>query len=188
MLPKFVHTRSQGNESVSEVRSQSENGGNILGEASGYYLKSDSHQPLPERFITDTQKVFDPKNDANMQHYGGHFSIYKYLADPGDIDQMYSADQDVEQQSTDAAEISLSYPTQSNILNIGRIEGLGDKAEESLPLSEDSNKVHQQIPVSGEEPKRMEREQSDVKNRYSHDPLLPQVNCRFLLSVYIILM
>ncbi|ESW33219.1 hypothetical protein PHAVU_001G052500 [Phaseolus vulgaris] len=170
--------RSQGNESVSEVRSQSENGGNILGEAFGYYLKSDSHQPLPERFITDTQKVFDPKNDANMQHYGGHFSIYKYLADPGDIDQMYSADQDVEQQSTDAAETSLSYPTQSNILNIGRKEGLGDKAEESLPLSEDSNKVHQQMPVSGEEPKRMEREQSDVKNRYSHDPLLPQATLK----------
>lgn len=155
------------------MRSQSENG-----EAPECYWKSNFHQPLVERFIVDTQKVFDPNIDANTQHYDGNLSIYKYLADPGEIDQMYSADQDVEQQSTVAAETSVSYPTQSNILNIGTKDGLSDK--ESLPLSEDSGKVHRQIPVYGEAPEKMERELSDVEKRYTHDPLLPQVNHRFL--------
>lgn len=161
MLTKFAHTRTQ--------ESQTENF-----EAPGYCWKSNFHQPLLETFIIDTQNVFDAKIDANTQHYGENLSSYKYLADPGDIDQMYFADEDVEQQSTVAAETSLSYPTQSNILNIGTKDGLGDK--ESLPLSEDSSKVHQQIPVYG-----------DVEKRYGHDPLLPQVNHRFLLSLYIIL-
>ncbi|KOM25763.1 hypothetical protein LR48_Vigan187s000300 [Vigna angularis] len=145
----------------STQESQSENG-----EAPGYYWKSNFHQPLLETFIIDTRKVFDANIDANTQHYEDNLSMYKYLADPGDIDQMYFADEDVEQQSTVAAEISRSYPTQSNILNTGMKDGLGDK--ESLPLSEDSSKVHQQIPVY-----------SDVEKRYSHDPLLPQAAMRY---------
>ncbi|RDY11284.1 CRC domain-containing protein TSO1, partial [Mucuna pruriens] len=156
--------RPQDTQSLGGEISQSENGGNSLGEAPGDSRKSNSEQSLPERFITVTQKAFDSKNDANTQNSSSPQSIDEYLADPGDIDQIYLADQDVEQ-STDAAETSLSDPTKSkkNILKFDSTDGPGDKAEESLPLSEDSNKVHQEKPAYGEEPEKMEGEKNDVE-------------------------
>ncbi|TKY58156.1 CRC domain-containing protein TSO1 [Spatholobus suberectus] len=183
--------RPQRTQSLSGQISQSEIAGNSLGEAPGDSRKSNSQQPLSERFITDTQKVFDSKNDANTQNYSSPPSIDEYLADPGDIDQMYSADQDVEQ-STDAAETSLSGPTHSkkNILKFDRKDGPGDKPEESLPSLEDSKKSHQEKPAYGAEPEKMEGEKNDIEwasqeptklesnlaadvfeKQYSHDPL-----------------
>ncbi|KAG4379242.1 hypothetical protein GLYMA_17G208500v4 [Glycine max] len=184
--------RPQGTQSFGGVIPQSVNEGNRLGEAPGDSRTSNSHQSLPERFINDTQQVFDFKNDENTQYYSSPSCIDKYLVDPGDIDQMYSADQDVQQQSTDAAETSLSDQTHSknNILNFDRKDGPGDKVEESLPLSEDFNKVHLEKAAYGEEPEKMEGEKNDVEwssqepaklesilaadgfdKRYSHGPL-----------------
>ncbi|KAH1212841.1 hypothetical protein AAZX31_14G113700 [Glycine max] len=187
--------RPQGTRSLGGVILQSVNEGNMLGEAPGDSRTSNSQQSLPERFINDTQQVFDSKNDENTQYYSSPSCIDKYLVDPGDIDQMYSAGQDVEQQSTDPAEASLSdqiHP-KNNILNFDRQDGPGDKVEESLPLSEGFNKFHQENAAYGEEPEEMEVENNDVQwssqepaklesilaadvfeKRYSHDTL-PQL-------------
>ncbi|KAK7384740.1 hypothetical protein VNO78_30441 [Psophocarpus tetragonolobus] len=186
--PRISHHESQLTErriqSLNGVQSQIENGGNSLGEDPENSRKSNSQQSLPERFITDTQKVFDSENDANAEHYSPTSSVDDFLADPGNIDQMYLAEKDMEQ-CTDAAEISPSDPTQSkkNISKFDRTDGPGDKAE-------DSNKVHQEKAVYGEEPEKVDEGKKDVewasqepsklesilaahasKKQYSHDPL-----------------
>ncbi|XP_020230310.1 protein tesmin/TSO1-like CXC 2 [Cajanus cajan] len=158
--------RPQGTQSLSGDIYQSENGGNSLGVAAGDSGKSNSEQPLPERFVADTQKVFDSKNDTNAQNNSSLLSIDEYLADPGDIDQVYSDDNGVEQ-STDAAESSLNGLTQLD-KNISK-DGPGDKNKESLGLSEDSNKVYQEKSAYGQETEKIEGEKNDVQCA-SQDP------------------
>lgn len=163
MLTRFVCVRSQGTQSSSGEISQSGNRDNSLGEAPGDYEKSNSQQPMSKRFITDTQKDFDINNDANTQNCSPPPSVDEYLADPGDGDQVYSVIPHVEQ-STDAVESS-SDLTQSKevVLDFNRKDGPGDKAEEPLPLSEESNKVHQERPAYVEEPEKIKGGENDVE-------------------------
>ncbi|XP_027333149.1 protein tesmin/TSO1-like CXC 2 [Abrus precatorius] len=157
--------RSQSTQLLTGETSQSENGGTSLGEAPGDSSKPDSQQPRPERFITDTREVFDSRNGANTQNCSPPSSVDEYLADPRDVDRMYLANQDVEH-STDAAEASsLSDLTQSkkSTLKFDRKDCPGDKAEDILPLSEESEKGHQEKPAYGEEPGKIAGEKNDVE-------------------------
>ncbi|KAL2318093.1 hypothetical protein Fmac_031969 [Flemingia macrophylla] len=153
--------RTQGTQSLSGEIYQSANRGNSLGKALGDSRKSNSQQPPSERFIAE--KDSDSRNDANTQNYGSLLSID---ADSEDIDQAYSADQGV-QQSTDAAVSSLNELNRSN-KNISK-EGNGDKNKESLHLSEDSNKDHQEKTAYGQESKKIEGEKNDIQWDYQ-DP------------------
>ncbi|XP_061376459.1 CRC domain-containing protein TSO1-like [Gastrolobium bilobum] len=168
--------RPQGTRLPSGEISQSDNGGNSLVEAPGDSKKTNSQHLLPERTITDTQKDFDIKNDANTQHCSPPPSVDEYLADPGDIDQIYSVNPDVEQ-STDADE-SLSDIIQSItqskeiILKFDRKDGPGDKAVETLPVSEESNKVYQEKLAYVEEPEKIEGEEKDVERASQENPKL----------------
>lgn len=166
LLRKFAHIRPQCTQSPSVEICQSDNGDrSLVIEPPDNSKKLRSQLPLPGKFITDTQKDVDIKNDASTQNCSPPPSVDEYLADPVDIDRIYSANPD-EKQSGDAVESSLSDLTQSkNItLKFDDKDGPGDKAEEPLLLSHESNKeVHQEKPAHVEEPGKVEEEENDIE-------------------------
>lgn len=153
MLTKVILIRPQGTPLSSGGISHSDNSHCrvelALGEARDVSEKSNYQQSLSEGFITDTQKDFNIKNDENSQNCSPTPSVDEYLADPGDIDQMYSVNPD-EEQSTVVVESSVNFLTDSKeiILKFDRKDSPSDKAEEPLPLSEESSMVHQERPAS----------------------------------------
>lgn len=144
--------RPQGTHLSSVEMSQSYNGGNSLRVAPGDSNESNSQLPLPERFATDTQQDIGLRNDTNTQSCSFPTSVDEYLADPGDTDEMYSVNPDVEQ-STYAVESEPSNLTRTKkvILKCNGNDDPGDKAEEPSPLSEESNEIHQERPVENPE-------------------------------------
>ncbi|CAJ2674979.1 unnamed protein product [Trifolium pratense] len=133
--------RPQGSNLSSGEISQSDIGDNSLGEARGDLKKLTSQQSLPEGFITDAQKEFGVKNDANNESCSPPQSVEEYLADPGE-DQLFPVNPETEQ-STDAVGSSLT-ETERVILKFDRSDGPSNRAEELLPLLEESNMVHQE--------------------------------------------
>ncbi|KAK7260869.1 hypothetical protein RIF29_27168 [Crotalaria pallida] len=156
--------RPQCTQSPGVEISQSDNGDkSIVIEPPYDSEKLRSQLSLPGEFITDTTlKAADVKNDENTRHCSPPPSVDEYLADPVDTDPIYSANNpDVKQSddtvasSSQSKEITLKYDDSK--------DGHGDKAEEPLRLSQESNKFHQEKPVNVEEPEKLEEEKNDVE-------------------------
>jgi hypothetical protein len=177
--------------------SQTDIGENSLGEARGDLKKLTSQQSLPEGFIIDAQKEFGVKNDANNQSCSPPQSVEEYLADPGD-DQLFPVNPETEQ-STDAVGSSLT-ESERVILKFDGSNGPSNRAEELLPLLEESNMVHPERLAYVENPSIVEGEKNGAElvpqehinvgsgsganafdKQYCHDSL-PQVT-KFLLSI-----
>jgi hypothetical protein len=177
--------------------SQTDIGENSLGEARGDLKKLTSQQSLPEGFITDAQQEFGIKNDANNQSCSPPQSVEEYLADPGD-DQLFPVNPETEQ-STDAVGSSLT-ESERVILKFDGSNGPSNRAEELLPLLEESNMVHPERLANVENPSIVEGEKNGAElvpqehinvgsgsganafdKQYCHDSL-PQVT-KFLLSI-----
>ncbi|GAU15107.1 hypothetical protein TSUD_08450, partial [Trifolium subterraneum] len=131
--------RPQGSNLSSGKISQSDIGDNNLGEAHRDLKKLTSQQSFSEGFITDAQKEFGVKNDANNQSCSPPQSVEEYLADPGE-DQLFPINPETEQ-CTDAGGSSLT-ESERAILKFDRSDGPSNRAEELLPLLEESNRVH----------------------------------------------
>ncbi|CAI8605939.1 unnamed protein product [Vicia faba] len=129
-------------------------GDNCVGEAHGDLKKLNPQQPLSEGFTTDAQ------NDISTQSCSPPPSVDKYLADPGD-DQMYPVNLEMEQ-STDAVGSSLT-ESEKVILEVDRSDGPANKAEELLPLLEESNMVHHERPAYSENLAIMEGEKDGAE-------------------------
>nr|XP_027189568.1 protein tesmin/TSO1-like CXC 2 isoform X2 [Cicer arietinum] len=153
--------RPQGTHLSDGGISQSDIGGNSIVEARGRLEKLKTQQPLLEGFITDTPKDFDINIDANTQSCSPPPSVDKYLADPED-DQMYSVNPEMEQ-STDAAVESSLTESKKVILKFDKEHGPSNRAEELLPLSEESNMVHQERAAYVEEPANVEGERNGAE-------------------------
>lgn len=191
MLTKFLCIRPEGNHLSDGEISQIDIGDSCLGEAHGDLKKLNPQQPLSEGFTIDTQ------NDVKAQSCSPPPSVDKYLADPGD-DQMYTVNLEMEQ-STDTVGSSLT-ESEKVILEFDRSDGPANKAEELLPLLEESNMVHQERPACSENLAIMEGEKDGAElvsekhtnldsssgvdifdKQHSHESL-PQVT-KFLLSI-----
>ncbi|OIW09275.1 hypothetical protein TanjilG_01246 [Lupinus angustifolius] len=150
-------------QSLSADISESDNGGkSLVNELPGDSINLRSQLSLPGSFTTDTtQTDVVIKNDANTQNCSPSASVDEYLADPVDIDRIYSANPDVKL-SDDAIET----------LKHGSEDGPGDRAEQTLLLSQESNKFHQEKPACVEEPGKVEEQKlsADVlETQYRHD-------------------
>ena len=162
MFTNFVHIRPPCTQSPTGEISQSDNRGKSIIEAPGDSGKSTAQLPPPGKFITDAEKDFDVKNDANTQNCSPQPSVDEYLADPVDIDQMYSANPDVKQSNDDESSLSDSTRSKKIISESDSKDGPADKADKPLLLLEESNKV-QKRPAYVEEPGQIEGEIKDVE-------------------------
>lgn len=159
LLTNFMYIRPQCSQSATPGISQSDNGGKSLADNPDGSKKSSSL--LLVKFISGNQKDFDIKNDANTLHCSSSpcvESVDKYLADPADIDCMYSGcsvNPDVKL-CTDTVE------SKETILKFDDENGPSDKVKEPLHLSEESKKIYQEKPTFDDETRKV-GEKKDVE-------------------------
>lgn len=130
------------------------------------------------KFTTNNQKDFDIENDASTQHCSSSpcvESVDEYLADPADIDFMYSGhsvNPDVKQ-SDDNGESSLNDLTheKETIVKFDDKIGLGEKVEEPLLLLEKSKNNFQEKATFVDEPGIIEGEEKGAECPKLESPL-----------------